>query len=69
MDFLCLIYCFYLLSGIQQHLLFGAVGAAIGIIGQKLYDDHNNEKNAVYAHYITLHPEDFPMPGIDLALI
>lgn len=37
----------------------------IGILTyvQKQRDSYLAEKDAVYRHYIELHPEDFPVPG------
>lgn len=31
---------------------------------QKQRDSYYAEKDAVYRHYIELHPEDFPIPGV-----
>ncbi|XP_063914354.1 NADH dehydrogenase [ubiquinone] 1 subunit C2 [Zophobas morio] len=49
-----------LMSGIQTHVLVTAGGAAIG----KYVDDYRNEylaeRDAVFRHYVDLHPEDFP---------
>ncbi|KAG8222053.1 hypothetical protein J437_LFUL000497 [Ladona fulva] len=51
-----------ILSGIQKHIIFGAVGLGAG----KFFDGIRNEelakRDAVMRHYIQLHPEDFPMP-------
>ncbi|CAH0407007.1 unnamed protein product [Chilo suppressalis] len=51
-----------LLSGIQKHVLgiAGWVGALSYV--QKKRDDYFAEKNAVFLHYVELHPEDFPVP-------
>ncbi|CAH1407935.1 unnamed protein product [Nezara viridula] len=42
----------------------GVAAAAFGVsyMLQKWYDIRNMEKDAVYRHYIALHPDDFPMP-------
>lgn len=49
--------------GIQKHFLYAGLAA----IGAKYADNYRNEyyaeRDAVYRHYISLHPEDFPMPG------
>ncbi|CAH1371075.1 hypothetical protein MTP99_012568 [Tenebrio molitor] len=48
------------MSGLQLHVLGVAAGATIG----KIVDDYRNdflaERDAVFRHYIELHPEDFP---------
>lgn len=53
----------YRISGIQKHILFAGIGA----VGARTFDnyrrDYYAERDAVYRHYISLHPEDFPMPG------
>ncbi|KAG4079497.1 hypothetical protein HA402_005194 [Bradysia odoriphaga] len=51
-----------LLSGIQKHILAAGVFA----LGSRIIDgwrrDYYAERDASYRHYISLHPEDFPMP-------
>lgn len=50
-------------SGIQKHILLvaGFVGGLTLI--QNKRNEYLAEKDAVYRHYIELHPEDFPTPG------
>ncbi|KAJ8730914.1 hypothetical protein PYW08_002327 [Mythimna loreyi] len=49
-------------SGIQKHVLLtaGFIGALTYV--QKQRDSYLAEKDAVYRHYVELHPEDFPVP-------
>lgn len=49
--------------GIQDYVLFTGVAGAAGLLLQKIYDDYNAKRDAMFRHYIALHPEDFPMPG------
>ncbi|XP_073949481.1 NADH dehydrogenase (ubiquinone) B14.5 B subunit [Choristoneura fumiferana] len=49
-------------SGIQKHIL-GVVGwTAVLTYAQERRDAYFAERDAVYRHYIELHPEDFPVP-------
>uniref|UniRef100_A0A0A9WHA6 NADH dehydrogenase [ubiquinone] 1 subunit C2 n=1 Tax=Lygus hesperus TaxID=30085 RepID=A0A0A9WHA6_LYGHE len=50
------------MSGIQLHILFGVGGASIAQFFQMRRDRYNMDRDAVYRHYIELHPEDFPPP-------
>ncbi|KAL1139650.1 hypothetical protein AAG570_006628 [Ranatra chinensis] len=50
-------------SGIQHHIIATLVGAVGGKLVYDRYERSNAEKDAIYRHYIELHPEDFPMPG------
>jgi len=40
----------------------GAVGLFIGVYGRKLKNRWQSEKDVLYYHYMTLHPEDFQAP-------
>lgn len=55
---------FFDITGIQKHIIHAAVGAAAGRYIDTHADDYVSEKDAVLRHYIQLHPEDFPMPGL-----
>ncbi|CAK1549478.1 unnamed protein product [Leptosia nina] len=50
------------MSGIQKHVIASAGWCAILSYVHKMRDDYLAEKDAVYRHYIELHPEDFPVP-------
>lgn len=45
----------------------GVTAAVFGLsyVLQKWYDARNVEKDAMYRHYISIHPEEFPMPGMN----
>ncbi|XP_072939050.1 NADH dehydrogenase [ubiquinone] 1 subunit C2 [Epargyreus clarus] len=49
-------------SGIQKHMLGVVVWTLALNYAQQKRDDYFAEKDAVYRHYIELHPEDFPTP-------
>uniref|UniRef100_R4WTL5 NADH dehydrogenase [ubiquinone] 1 subunit C2 n=1 Tax=Riptortus pedestris TaxID=329032 RepID=R4WTL5_RIPPE len=51
-----------LFSGIQHHILSTSIAGVLATIAQQKYQSHNAEKDAIYRHYIELHPEDFPIP-------
>jgi len=44
------------------HAFSLAVGVALGIYSQKMKDRWTAEKDVLYYHYMTLHPEDFQPP-------
>lgn len=45
-------------------MLCTAIGIGVGRYAESCYDDRLAERDAVFRHYIELHPEDFPMPGM-----
>ncbi|CAH0560131.1 unnamed protein product [Brassicogethes aeneus] len=47
-------------SGIQWHIIGGAAGVGIGWKMDEIRNRYLADRDAVYRHYITLHPEDFP---------
>ncbi|XP_066252083.1 NADH dehydrogenase [ubiquinone] 1 subunit C2 [Euwallacea similis] len=47
-------------SGIQKHILATVIGVAVGLFIQKKTDEKTAERDAIFRHYIELHPEDFP---------
>ncbi|XP_061730145.1 NADH dehydrogenase [ubiquinone] 1 subunit C2 [Cydia pomonella] len=49
-------------SGIQKHILGVAGWVTVLSFAQKRRDAYFAERDAVYRHYIELHPEDFPVP-------
>ncbi|XP_026754877.1 NADH dehydrogenase [ubiquinone] 1 subunit C2 [Galleria mellonella] len=49
-------------SGIQKHVLLAGGITALLTYVQKKRDEYFAEKDAVYRHYVELHPEDFPEP-------
>ncbi|XP_047018870.1 NADH dehydrogenase [ubiquinone] 1 subunit C2 [Helicoverpa zea] len=49
-------------SGIQKHILLTAGFIGLFTFAQKTRNSYLAEKDAVYKHYISLHPEDFPEP-------
>ncbi|KAI5631359.1 NADH-ubiquinone oxidoreductase subunit b14.5b (NDUFC2) domain-containing protein [Phthorimaea operculella] len=49
-------------SGIQKHIAATAGWTVALNYAQKKRDDYYAEKDAVFRHYIELHPEDFPEP-------
>ncbi|CAH2076160.1 unnamed protein product, partial [Iphiclides podalirius] len=51
-----------LFSGIQKHIIGVATWCTILHYVQNRRDDYLAEKDAVYRHYVELHPEDFPTP-------
>lgn len=58
---------FYLIifriTGIQKHFLYAGVAAVGAKIIEGWREDYLAERDAVFRHYIQLHPEDFPLPG------
>lgn len=46
-----------------MYLIYGAVGAVTGQLILNWRYNYWAERDAVFRHYITLHPEDFPPPG------
>lgn len=53
----------FFIQGIQKHILFVAGWTAALTYVQTKRDDYLAEKDAVYRHYVELHPEDFPVSG------
>ncbi|CAK1601207.1 unnamed protein product [Parnassius mnemosyne] len=51
-----------LFSGIQKHIVGVAVWTSLLTYVQNKRDEYFAEKDAVYRHYVELHPEDFPTP-------
>ncbi|XP_026465477.1 NADH dehydrogenase [ubiquinone] 1 subunit C2-like [Ctenocephalides felis] len=51
-----------MMSGIQKHILLTASFGGFGYIADKYRNDYYAERDAMYRHYISLHPEDFPEP-------
>ncbi|KPI96803.1 NADH dehydrogenase [ubiquinone] 1 subunit C2 [Papilio xuthus] len=49
-------------SGIQKHILGVAGWCALLNYVQNKRNEYFAEKDAVYRHYVELHPEDFPIP-------
>ncbi|XP_019872834.1 NADH dehydrogenase [ubiquinone] 1 subunit C2 [Aethina tumida] len=47
-------------SGIHRHALFGGGGLALGFWLDDVRNRYLADRDAVYRHYIELHPEDFP---------
>lgn len=56
-----------MLTGIHKHVI-GVIGwtSALTFV-QKKRDAYLAEKDAVLRHYVELHKEDFPSPGIFLS--
>lgn len=56
--------CCFILIGIQKHII--ATGGWVSILSyvQHKRNEYLAEKDAVYRHYIELHPDDFPVPGM-----
>ncbi|KAJ6650130.1 NADH dehydrogenase [ubiquinone] 1 subunit C2 [Pseudolycoriella hygida] len=51
-----------LFSGIQKHILYAGIGAVGGKVAEGWRSEFFAERDAMIRHYISLHPEDFPMP-------
>uniref|UniRef100_A0A6M2DDY1 NADH dehydrogenase [ubiquinone] 1 subunit C2 n=1 Tax=Xenopsylla cheopis TaxID=163159 RepID=A0A6M2DDY1_XENCH len=49
-------------SGIQHHILYTCGLFAFGYVANKYRDDYYADRDAMYRHYISLHPDDFPAP-------
>ncbi|XP_014255851.1 uncharacterized protein LOC106670228 [Cimex lectularius] len=49
-------------SGIQHHIMAVVGGWVVGKALHNMMENHNAEKDAIYRHYIDLHPDDFPTP-------
>ncbi|KAI5635641.1 NADH-ubiquinone oxidoreductase subunit b14.5b (NDUFC2) domain-containing protein [Phthorimaea operculella] len=49
-------------SGIQKHVLLTALWVPFLQYAQNKRDAYYAERDAVFRHYIELHPEDFPEP-------
>ncbi|GLH08560.1 NADH dehydrogenase [ubiquinone] 1 subunit C2 [Gryllus bimaculatus] len=49
-------------SGIQKHIGFAALGIVGGHFVEKQRAIYFAERDAVFRHYVELHPEDFPAP-------
>ncbi|XP_063707425.1 NADH dehydrogenase [ubiquinone] 1 subunit C2 [Culicoides brevitarsis] len=47
-------------SGIQRHVAYTIVGAAIGQYLEHRRKEYYAKKDAVMRHFIELHPDDFP---------
>ncbi|KAJ8927115.1 hypothetical protein NQ314_020388 [Rhamnusium bicolor] len=47
-------------SGIQKHISATAICAGIGKIAEDYRSQYLADRDAVFRHYIQLHPEDFP---------
>ena len=58
-------YCclFVLFAALQRHLIYGSLGAVIGLYLEKWRVNRQGEKDFMYYHYMILHPQDFPPPG------
>lgn len=50
--------------GVQKHVLFTGIGALFGRTADSWRNEYLAERDAVLRHYIELHPEDFPTPGM-----
>lgn len=46
--------------GVQFHVLATVVGAGIGQYLENYRNEYFAEREAVFRHYVQLHPEDFP---------
>jgi NADH dehydrogenase (ubiquinone) 1 subunit C2 len=46
----------------HKHIIFGVCGLALGLYTRKIKAEWLAEKDVLYYHYMTLHPEDFPPP-------
>ncbi|CAG0887317.1 unnamed protein product [Darwinula stevensoni] len=51
-----------MLSGIQLHILAATVGALVGKYADNMYRKQTAQRDAIYTHYMHLHPERFPKP-------
>ncbi|XP_022218993.2 NADH dehydrogenase [ubiquinone] 1 subunit C2 [Drosophila obscura] len=49
------------LSGIQKHIAFAAIGGGAGYYFDQKRNEYLAKRDAVLRHYIELHPEDFPV--------
>ncbi|XP_066146615.1 NADH dehydrogenase [ubiquinone] 1 subunit C2 [Euwallacea fornicatus] len=47
-------------SGIQKHVLGTVIGVAVGLYIQKKAAESAAERDAIFRHYVQLHPDDFP---------
>lgn len=52
--------------GIQRHIGLTAIGTYAGVIGDKWRNEYYADRDAMYKHYVELHPEDFPPYGKSL---
>lgn len=48
--------------GIHMIALCGVIGGTLGYFVRQYNDQRNAERDAMFRHYIRLHPEDFPPP-------
>ena len=55
--------------GVQKHILGVAGWTTLLTYVSKKREDYLAEKDAVLRHYIQLHPEDFPTPGLVILII
>lgn len=49
-----------LIEGIQKHIGVTTLAAFLGKYLDEYRDDYLAERDAVFRHYIELHPDDFP---------
>jgi NADH dehydrogenase (ubiquinone) 1 subunit C2 len=56
-------------TGLHVKLGAGIVGAGILYYVNKYRDTYLADKDAMYRHYVQLHPEDFPPPGLFIKYI
>lgn len=52
------------LSGIQKHVVAAVGLGALALTMDKWRTQYFAEKDATLRHYVELHPEDFPTPGM-----
>ena len=45
--------------------MYSLIGLGVGIGARRMQVSMQGEKDLMYFHYICLHPEDFPPPGMD----
>lgn len=50
--------------GIHRHFVAGIVMGYLGILINERRDRYLADRDAIFRHYVELHPEDFPPPGI-----
>lgn len=66
-DYIIFRLCFFLLGapflGVQKHILLTVAGVALGFYLEDRKSKRVAERDAVYRHYVQLHPEDFPPYG------
>lgn len=55
---------FHIFSGAYRYPIYFAVGAFVGQMWINNRQNYWADRDAVLRHYIQLHPEDFPPPGI-----